>query len=70
MAKIIKSLRVKNFRGIKDLQIHFDHLNIFIGNNGTNKTNILEAINSMHFRLHFCQVKLILLIFTKELMTQ
>lgn len=45
MAKIIKSLRVKNFRGIKELQINFEHLNMFIGNNGTNKTSILEAIN-------------------------
>lgn len=45
MSKIIKSINIKNFRGIKEHTIDFDNFNMFIGDNGTNKTSILEAIN-------------------------
>jgi len=45
MGAIIKSITIENFRGIQNLILTFDALNIFIGNNGTNKTAILEAIN-------------------------
>jgi predicted ATP-dependent endonuclease of OLD family len=45
MGKIIDSISIENFRGIQNLNLTFDSLNIFIGNNGTNKTSILEAIN-------------------------
>ncbi len=45
MGKIIKSITIKNFRGIEDKKIDFDNLTMFIGDNGTNKTTILEAIN-------------------------
>lgn len=45
MSKIIKSIYINNFRGIESVNISFDNLNIFIGDNGTNKTALLEAIN-------------------------
>ena len=45
MGKIIKSITIKNFRGIKNKKIDFENLTMFIGDNGTNKTSILEAVN-------------------------
>ncbi|PNR90314.1 hypothetical protein HWHPT5561_09675 [Petrotoga sp. HWH.PT.55.6.1] len=45
MSTIIKSLKIKNFRGIQSIELNFTDLNMIIGNNGTNKTNILEALN-------------------------
>lgn len=43
----IKSISIKNFRGIGDytLSCDFKDFNLLIGNNGTSKTAILEAIN-------------------------
>ncbi len=48
----IKSVLIKNFRSIKEINFSLKDLSIFIGNNGTGKTSILEAINfalSPHF---------------------
>ena len=43
---ILKSINSINFRNFKSLDISFDEkLNIFFGQNGTGKTNILEAIS-------------------------
>ena len=42
---MIKSIRIKNYRGIKDLEIgNFKKYNFFIGDNGSKKTTILESI--------------------------
>ncbi len=42
---IIKSLFISNFRNFDQLQIDFsEKVNIFVGDNGQGKTNILEAI--------------------------
>lgn len=43
----IKSIYIKNFRGIGEMNepVSFADLNVFIGDNGTCKTAILEAIN-------------------------
>lgn len=42
---ILKSLKLKNFRCFKDLQLDFDeNLVAFIGGNGAGKTSIFEAI--------------------------
>lgn len=41
----VKSLRLKNFRNFSDQEVQFaDRLNIFIGQNGQGKSNLLEAI--------------------------
>lgn len=45
MGALIKSIKIENFRGIQSAEISSENLNIFIGDNGTNKTSILEAIN-------------------------
>jgi predicted ATP-dependent endonuclease of OLD family len=43
---MIKELNIKNFRGLKSLEnVECDKFNIFIGDNGTSKTTVLEAIN-------------------------
>lgn len=43
---VIDKITIKNFRGIEVVEdIAFDNFNIFIGNNGTCKTSILEVIN-------------------------
>lgn len=42
---MIKSIRLLNFRNYKDIQIKFSkNVNIFVGNNGQGKSNILEAL--------------------------
>lgn len=43
----IKSVSIKNFRGIGAVPLNFecDNFNLFIGNNGTSKTTVLEAIH-------------------------
>lgn len=41
----LKTLILRNFRNIKELQAHFsDRLNVFYGDNAQGKTNLLEAI--------------------------
>lgn len=41
----IKRVLIKNFRGIEDQSFECDNLNLIIGDNGTCKTSIIEAIN-------------------------
>ncbi len=42
----IKSIKLKNFRNFKALEINnFERFNILVGNNAVGKTNLLEAIN-------------------------
>ena len=42
---MIKSIAIKNYRGIKDLEIdNFKKYNFFIGDNGSKKTTILESL--------------------------
>lgn len=43
---MIKSISIQNFRGIKELKdVELKNLTLLIGENGTSKTSILEAIN-------------------------
>lgn len=40
-----KNIEIKNFRGIDHLAIDdFSRVNVFLGQNGSGKTSILEAI--------------------------
>jgi AAA15 family ATPase/GTPase len=41
---MVKSIEVKNFKSLADLKIELGRVNIFIGENGSGKSNILEAI--------------------------
>ncbi|MHA1755150.1 MAG: ATP-dependent nuclease, partial [Promethearchaeota archaeon] len=41
----IKELLIRNFRGIKELNVKFNNLTILIGKNGVGKSSILHALN-------------------------
>lgn len=41
---MLKNMSIKGFKTISDLHIEFGRINLFIGANGTGKSNILEAI--------------------------
>lgn len=43
----LRKLHIKNFRGIEDLEITFNDVNVLIGENNSGKSTILDAI-------HFC----------------
>ena len=40
----ITSVRVRNFRGIRDLRIDLDEVTVLIGENNSGKTSVLEAL--------------------------
>ncbi len=41
----LSNIHIENFKGIKNADIDFDRsVNLVIGNNGTGKTSVLEAI--------------------------
>lgn len=43
---MLKTITIKNFRGIDHIEkLEFDRFNILVGDNGTSKTTLLEAIN-------------------------
>lgn len=57
----IKDLEIKNFKGIKELKIeNLNKINVFIGDNNSKKTTILEAIALMN-RYNTDNLKTILL---------
>ena len=41
---IIKSVRVQNFRSIKDATLHCDKLTMLVGANGSGKSSFLKAL--------------------------
>ncbi|NEQ99358.1 MAG: AAA family ATPase, partial [Cyanothece sp. SIO2G6] len=41
---MIESIGIKNYKSIVDLQFDVGRVNVFIGENGSGKSNILEAI--------------------------
>lgn len=41
----IKSIKIKNFRSIKEASVKFKRLNIFVGENDSGKSNVLRAID-------------------------
>src|SRR5882757_8236227 len=41
----IQSIRIKNFRTLKDVTIPFDSVTTFIGPNGTGKSTVLRALD-------------------------
>lgn len=50
----VKSLRLQQFRNIDSVTFQFDErLNVFIGNNGQGKTNIIEALVYLSFGQSF-----------------
>lgn len=45
MSTLIKNLRIKNFKSVRDLSLPCERINIFIGKPNAGKSNILEAIS-------------------------
>lgn len=41
---MLKSLKIKRFKSIRSLEIEFGRVNLFIGGNGSGKSNLLEAV--------------------------
>lgn len=41
---MVKTIKIENFKSIQSLEIELGRVNVFIGENGCGKTNILEAI--------------------------
>src|SRR5665811_449365 len=41
----IQSVRIKNFRTLKDVTVSFDSVTTFIGPNGTGKSTVLRALD-------------------------
>jgi len=42
---MIKKLKVKNFRSLKDFEIEFGKFNVLVGKNASGKSNILDCLN-------------------------
>ena len=42
--KMLKSFKVKSFKSLEDVEIELGRVNVFIGANGSGKSNLLEAI--------------------------
>jgi AAA15 family ATPase/GTPase len=40
---MIKELKVRNFKSIKDVGVVFDQINLMVGLNGAGKTNLIRA---------------------------
>ena len=45
---ILESVRVQNFRSIKDATLHCDRLTALVGSNGSGKSSFLKAIDLFH----------------------
>jgi len=41
---MLEAIRIQNYKSIHDLHLNLGRLNVFIGENGCGKSNILEAI--------------------------
>lgn len=41
---LLTSISIKNFKSLKDVRVDLGQLNVFIGENGVGKSNVLEAI--------------------------
>jgi predicted ATPase len=41
---VLKQITIKRFKSIRDLDLEFGRINLFIGGNGAGKSNVLEAI--------------------------
>lgn len=45
---MIKRLKVKNFRSLKDIEIEFGKFNVLIGRNNTGKSNIIDVLSFLN----------------------
>jgi predicted ATPase len=48
----LMNLRIKNFKNIENVAINFAEINAIVGQNGTGKTNVINAIKFLKYFLH------------------
>ena len=53
---MIRSLRLQNFKGIRDVEVGLERLTVFVGPNGSGKTSILQGLD---FLINFANSKVI-----------
>ncbi len=41
---MIHSIRLQNFKGIRDVEVGLERLTVFVGPNGSGKTSILQGL--------------------------
>jgi AAA15 family ATPase/GTPase len=41
---MIEKVKIENYKSVAELELELGRINVFIGENGSGKTNILEAI--------------------------
>ncbi|MHA1237985.1 MAG: AAA family ATPase [Candidatus Odinarchaeia archaeon] len=46
---IVKNLKIKNFKSVRDLSLPCERINVFIGEPNTGKSNILEALGLLSY---------------------
>jgi hypothetical protein len=45
--QVIKRLRVKNYKGISELDLEFSNVSLLMGSNGTGKSSVLDILNGL-----------------------
>src|SRR6266545_2052493 len=55
--KMIKQIRIQNFRSLVDVTVDLDPLTVLIGRSGTGKSNFVHAIRFLRDTLHSREVK-------------
>ena len=44
-------IQIDNFKSIKHADLSLNHINVFIGENGAGKTNVLDAVDYFYSNL-------------------
>ena len=50
---MIEKVRIRNFKSIQGAEIRFEEINTFIGNNGSGKSSVIEALQTLQSILNF-----------------
>lgn len=53
MAIRLQSLRIKGFRGFRNIEIDFENTTVLVGTNNSGKTTILKALQIALTNTHF-----------------
>lgn len=50
---MIEKVRIRNFKAIREAEIRLDEINAFVGNNGSGKSSVIEALHTLQSILEF-----------------
>lgn len=50
---MIEKVRIRNFKAIREAEIRLDDINAFVGNNGSGKSSVIEALQTLQSILEF-----------------